>query len=173
MVLVRRARLPEDLPAIQSIAYSFETDRVFRVMTDSEGLGFRLVETAVQPSVVKSYALAEEMEGEVMVAELGGAVVGYARITQSSWNARITIEDLAVDPTRRGSGVRRVLVEEVKHLARRAGARCVWLETQNVNAPAVGFYRTVGFRLCGLDDTLYDPAAFPGEVALFFALDLG
>jgi ribosomal protein S18 acetylase RimI-like enzyme len=34
---------------------------------------------------------------------------------------------------------------------------CLWLETQNVNYPAVQFYRRMGFRLCGLDETLYRP----------------
>jgi ribosomal protein S18 acetylase RimI-like enzyme len=57
--------------------------------------------------------------------------------------------------------------------ARHAGARCVWLETRNVNYPAVRFYRRPGFRRCGLDERLYDRAT-PGreEIALFLALDL-
>jgi ribosomal protein S18 acetylase RimI-like enzyme len=45
--------------------------------------------------------------------------------------------------------------------------RCLWLETENVNYPAIGFYRRAGFRLCGLDDILYrpgDPGLLPGEV---------
>jgi len=44
-----------------------------------------------------------------------------------------------------------------------------------VNYPAIQFYRRLGFRLCGLDETLYRPddsASVPGEVALFFARDL-
>jgi ribosomal protein S18 acetylase RimI-like enzyme len=57
--------------------------------------------------------------------------------------------------------------------ARTAGTRCVWLETSTVAYPAIGFYRRMGFALCGLDLSLYDadgPAA--GEVALFFARSL-
>ena len=48
--------------------------------------------------------------------------------------------------------------------------RCSWLETQNVNYPAAQFYRRLGFRLCGLDETLYRPGIpgmLPGEVALY------
>ena len=54
-----------------------------------------------------------------------------------------------------------------------AGARCLWLETQNTNYPAIQFYQHVGFRLCGLDESLYDPAG-PGrnEIALFFVREL-
>jgi ribosomal protein S18 acetylase RimI-like enzyme len=170
MISVRRARRPEDLPAIRSIAYSFETDRIYRVTTEPEG--FRLVEESAEPAFVKTYALPDELEGEIMVAELDGRVVGWSRIRFSAWNGRVTIEDLAVDPIWRERGIGRALIEEAERWARSAGARCVWLETQNVNAPAIAFYRRAGFRLCGLDDTLYDPVAFPGEVALFFARDL-
>jgi ribosomal protein S18 acetylase RimI-like enzyme len=53
--------------------------------------------------------------------------------------------------------------------ARQTPARCLWLETQNVNGPAVAFYLRQGFRLCGFDDTLYDPAVHPDEVALYFS----
>jgi ribosomal protein S18 acetylase RimI-like enzyme len=57
--------------------------------------------------------------------------------------------------------------------ARSVQAHCVWVETQNVNVPAISFYGRRGFRLCGLDTRLYDPAgAGAGETALFFALDL-
>jgi len=48
-------------------------------------------------------------------------------------------------------------------------------ETQNVNYPAVQFYLRMGFRLCGLDETLYrpgDPHLMPDETALYFARDL-
>jgi hypothetical protein len=41
-------------------------------------------------------------------------------------------------------------------------------ETQNVNPGAVAFYPHVGFRLCGLDLSLYDPSDNPGEFAIFF-----
>jgi ribosomal protein S18 acetylase RimI-like enzyme len=57
----------------------------------------------------------------------------------------------------------------------RPSARCLWLETQNINYPAVQFYRRMGFRLCGLDETLYRPGMpglLPAEVALYFSRDL-
>lgn len=57
--------------------------------------------------------------------------------------------------------------------ATRLGARAVWLETQNVNLPAIRFYRAFGFQLAGLDDSLYDPKELPGECAVFLALSIG
>lgn len=49
------------------------------------------------------------------------------------------------------------------------GARNLWIETQNVNYPAIQFYRRRGFELVGLDRSLYAPVSNPGEVALFFS----
>lgn len=43
------------------------------------------------------------------------------------------------------------------HARQVTAARCLWLETQNVNYPAVQFYLRLGFELCGLDQTLYAP----------------
>jgi ribosomal protein S18 acetylase RimI-like enzyme len=74
------------------------------------------------------------------------------------------------------AGIGTALLEALDRRARASGARCLWLETQNINYPAIQFYRRSGFRLCGLDDTLYDPerdpTTGPDEVALFFTRPL-
>jgi ribosomal protein S18 acetylase RimI-like enzyme len=65
--------------------------------------------------------------------------------------------------------VGRALVEAAVAAARDADMRCVWLETSNLAYPAIQFYRRVGFTLCGLDVSLYDPASeAAGETALYF-----
>jgi ribosomal protein S18 acetylase RimI-like enzyme len=73
-------------------------------------------------------------------------------------------------------GAGRALLRALDERARsEQSLRCLWVETQNVSYPAIQFYRRLGFRLCGLDVTLYrpdDPLLLPGEVALFFACDL-
>ena len=58
----------------------------------------------------------------------------------------------------RGVGIGRALLQAIEPIARAAGALRLWLETQNVNYPAIRFYRRQGFRLVGLDESLYDPA---------------
>lgn len=53
-------------------------------------------------------------------------------------------------------------------------AACGW-RPQNINYPAVQFYRRLGLRLCGLDETPYRagmPGLVSGEVALYFSRDL-
>ena len=55
---------------------------------------------------------------------------------------------------------------------RRVGAHTVWLETQNVNVPAIRAYQALGFPLCGLDLTLYRGTMHDGDVALYMAYAL-
>jgi ribosomal protein S18 acetylase RimI-like enzyme len=112
----------------------------------------------------------------LFVATVGDEIVGFAELELEAWNGRARIEHLYVSPPSRGRGVGRALLDALAERAgREKGFRCLWLETQNVNYPAIQFYRRSGFRLCGLDETLYQPddtALLPREVALFFARDL-
>ena len=168
---MRLAQLPDDEPGIRAIDTSFATDRVVRVAR--EGLGFRLSEEAVAPPVTKSYPLDSLTESDrLFVAPRGSEIVGVAEVEIESWNRRAIVTHLYVSAPHRGRGVGRALIGALSERARRTDARCLWLETQNVNYPAVQFYRRLGFLLCGLDETLYDPVHLPGEIALFFAREL-
>jgi ribosomal protein S18 acetylase RimI-like enzyme len=103
-------------------------------------------------------------------------VAGYGELRFDSWSARTEIEHIIVAGNSRGLGVGRSLMRALEERARHEpAARCLWLETQNINYPAVQFYRRMGFRLCGLDETLYRPGMpglVPGEIALYFSRDL-
>jgi ribosomal protein S18 acetylase RimI-like enzyme len=170
-------RWPGDLAALEALDTSFTTDRVYRVRRGP--LSFELVEETVSPPIHKTYPLLRpdfqrlrDME-HVVVAEADGALVGLAAAAFSAWNRRVQVEDFYVAPPARGRGIGRALMDSVVVYARQVGARCVWLETQTINYLAVQFYQHLGFRLCGLDEQIYDPATLDSEeVALFFALDL-
>jgi ribosomal protein S18 acetylase RimI-like enzyme len=113
---------------------------------------------------------------ELLVAEDNEELAGFGEVVFEPWNRRAIIAHLYVSPSSRGLGIGSALLEALDRRARISGARCLWLETQNVNYPAIQFYRRSGFRLCGLDDTLYDPERDPttglDEVALFFTRPL-
>jgi ribosomal protein S18 acetylase RimI-like enzyme len=64
------------------------------------------------------------------------------------------------------------LLERALADGRAHGARTAWLETSNLDYPAVQWYRAHGFELCGLDTTRYEPTYAPGETALFMARPL-
>lgn len=174
-VAVRVAAGPGDLDGIGKIDGSYSTDRIYRVRRGE--LGFWLDEEHVSPPLRKTYSRAEpERKDRLLVASVGAEIVGYGELRFDSWSRRAEIEGLAVSGMFRGQGVGRLLIQALDERARQEPSmRCLWLETQNINFPAVQFYRRLGFRLCGLDETLYRPGIpgiLPGEVALYFARDL-
>ena len=175
--VLRPVHWPTDSTALGTIDNSFVTDRIYRVHRDV--LAFRLAIATVDPPVRKSYgSLLTNIEHvrqmrHVVVADQDGRLVGVVAADRSEWNRRVQIEHLYVVPEWRGRGVGRALVDSIVGFARDVGSWCVWLETQNTNYPAIQFYLRYGFRLCGLDERLYDPSTQPSEeTALFFSFDL-
>jgi len=173
-VTIRSVRWHEDEARIAALDASFTTGRIYGVVRGQRS--FELVSEDVVPPLVKRRGLAPEVDRlrglpYVVVAEEGDDLLGVAGASFSAWNRRAHLDGLYVAPAARRRGVGRALVDAVVACARAAGGRCLWLETQNTNYPAVRFYERVGFRLCGFDDRFYD-GAFAHETALFFALDL-
>lgn len=88
-------------------------------------------------------------EIRVLVADDGGAVVGYAELharpsvvrgCREGWLAA-----LVVASDRRGQGVGTALLDVVERQARALGCRCVVLESSTWRDRAHGFYRRHGF----------------------------
>ena len=174
-VIVRAAETQHDLDGISKIDRTYSTDRIYRVRRSERG--FWLDEEPVSPAVQKIYPdPSPELSDRLLVATAGAEIVGYGELRFNSWNDRAEIEGLTVSGKFRSQGAGRALVQALDERARQEpSARCLWLETQNINYPAVQFYRRLGFRLCGLDETLYRPGMpglVPGEVALYFSRDL-
>ena len=172
IVTIRPVRLPEDRAALLALDRSFITDRVYRIARTADS--FTLEEAPAQPPVRKEFPLADDLGADRaweqgFVAEQAGSVVGFAAFAHRRWNRRTELRHVYVAPPVRGQGIGRALVEAVIAAAREADMRCVWLETSNLAYPAIQFYRRVGFALCGLDVSLYDPASeAAGEAALYF-----
>jgi GNAT superfamily N-acetyltransferase len=173
VVHVRDLRWPEDQAHLTRIDTAFATDRIYDVHSSPQG--FTLVERAVAPPLIKRYDVswAELATADVaLVAERAGVIVGAAALSQKAWNRRAEVSHLYVEKGERGTGVATSLMGELRLRARELGARCLWVETQNVNVPAIEFYRRNGFVLSGLDTSLYDPRSVKEETALFFASPL-
>jgi len=160
-----------------SLDTSFTTDLVYRL--EQRGQSFTLREDHVSPSVHKSYRLNDVIDefpslDWVRVASNGDQIAGLVAIKFEQWNRRANLQHLYVAPNYRGLGIARSMIDSAVKEAQRLQARCLWVETQNVNHPAVRFYQHIGFRLCGFDTSLYDPKLNlrSDEVALFFVLDL-
>jgi ribosomal protein S18 acetylase RimI-like enzyme len=171
---IRPAHVERDAELIRSLDMSFETAAILDVQTDDRA--FRLVEKKVDPPLSKTFDLGRldaphEWE-RVWLALDGEEAVGVVATQDDSWNRRLIIWHLYVNPSHRRRGVARQLLDAALVAARETGARTAWLETSNLNLPAVRAYERLGFRICGLDTSLYNATPAEGEVALFLCRPL-
>jgi len=98
--------------------------------------------------LLDEHLFGEERFAEVVLAEAGGNIVGFALFfhNYSTWLTRpgLYLEDLFVTPACRGLGIGEALL---RHLARLAVVRsCGRMEWSVLtwNEPAIGFYRRLG-----------------------------
>lgn len=133
--MVRFAR-PEDLEAISGM---------IRALAEYEKLGAECGFTNAQ--------LERELFGsvpgaEVLVSESAGRVVGFALFFHSfsTFLAQkgIYLEDLFVLPEARGEGHGRALLQKLAALAVERGCGRLEWSVLDWNAPAIGFYRSIG-----------------------------
>jgi ribosomal protein S18 acetylase RimI-like enzyme len=176
MVSIRPVRLPDDRAPLLALERSFTTDRIYRVQRAPDG--FALEPVVIAPPRYKEFPLAHDLSNdrvweEGIVAEHGERIVGFAAYVHRRWNRRTELWHCYVAPDMRARGIGRLLIDTVAAAARTAGMRCIWLETSNIAYPAIQFYRRLGFALCGLDVSLYDPESVAaGETALYFCRPL-
>ena len=85
------------------------------------------------------------------VAERSDSLVGLAHglLHASTWSARPScyLEDLFVEPSARGTGAARALIDAVADAAGQRGAEKIYWHTQEYNAPARSLYDRMGNRM--------------------------
>ena len=92
-------------------------------------------------------------EGELVVAEMDGAIVGCVGyippgrsrnpVFEKDWAA---LRFMAVDPAHRGHGISRALADECRRRAERDRAKALALFTSPAMKIAIAMYRRMGFR---------------------------
>ena len=90
---------------------------------------------------------AQIANGQVIVAELGGEVAGFAAVVGGE------LDGLFVEPDLWGSGIGRILAEAAVHEARKRGLTL----TVIANPRARGFYEMCGFKVEGEVETRFGP----------------
>ena len=88
-------------------------------------------------------------EGELLVAEEDGEVVGQLLLTGEE------IKSLAVVEPRRGAGVGRALVEHAVQRARERGADRLLVSTAAADTGNLRFYQRAGFRMLRVDRDVF------------------
>lgn len=97
------------------------------------------------------------------------AMNGYGIMSVAAEEGHIL--NLCIRPSRQGSGLARVLLEDLLLVARICGAKTLFLEVRPSNEPARRLYLGAGFCELGVRRGYY-PAAKGREDALIMAIDL-
>jgi putative acetyltransferase len=107
-------------------------------------------------------------DGAFVVAYLGGAAVGCGAVRRLD-EATAELKRMYVDPSVRGRGIGRALIEALEREARLLGATRIVLETGTRLAPAIRLYEGMGYaRIPLFGDYLSSP-----DTSLCFGKSLG
>ncbi|WP_170135456.1 GNAT family N-acetyltransferase [Nannocystis exedens] len=174
---LRPLRWPADAAPLQAFDASYRASTIF--VPELVGLSVSLRETHRSVPFTKTYPAETLVEAAatapfaVVAESASGTLEGFTAVHLREWNRSAELSALFVAPASRGRGLGRALLAAALEFARGARVRCLGLETQNTNAPAIRFYRRAGFRFCGAHTALYDPATVaPEEIAVFFTYPL-
>ncbi|HEY8506216.1 MAG TPA: GNAT family N-acetyltransferase [Gemmataceae bacterium] len=131
-----RPATPDDVPTIAAL---------IRELAGYEKLAHEVV---LDEADLREHLFGPRPYAEVLLAEDGGAVVGFALFFHNYSTFRgkpgIYLEDLFVRPEHRGKGHGKALLLRLARLAVERGcARLEWA-VLDWNEPAIGFYRALG-----------------------------
>ncbi len=170
-MIIREICRQTDSKRLSDFDASFSTEYIYRVAVDK--MSVEIVEEKLDVPFQKTYQFdlinkdIDEADYAV-IAEIDEIIAGFAIVKYEEWNNRAVLTGIFVTPESKGKGVGRALVKAAINFARTKSARCLWAETQNVNYPAIQFYRKIGFEFCGFDSALYNPADVSSDETAFY-----
>jgi GNAT superfamily N-acetyltransferase len=142
MPLEIRSASIEDVPEIL---------RLIRALAEYEKLEHEVVATEER---LRRSLFGERPAAEAVLGLLEGRAVGFAVFFHNYSTFRacpgLYLEDLFVEPAHRGSGYGKALLLHLARLAVQRGCERMEWSVLDWNAPAIGFYRSLGAQL--LDD---------------------
>jgi len=121
---------------------------LIRALADYERLTHEVVATEVS---LQAALFGERPGAECLIAREGGEPVGFALYFHnfSTFLSRrgLYLEDLFVEPAHRGKGYGRALLQQLAQIAVARGCGRLEWSVLDWNAPAIGFYESLGARL--------------------------
>lgn len=170
---------------MKRVASGYISDGKYEVeYTESETrVSFDLRFVALEKPYVKKYEHfdAETMRqfnealagGNSFGAYEDGLLVGLLIAEARRWNNSLWVHEFHVAETHRRRGIGKCLIERATEKAKSEGLRIIVCETQNTNTDAIKTYRRLGFKMEGVDISLYRNTDYPdGEIAVFMKLRL-
>jgi len=168
-----------DLEGIGS-SYTSTMKYVVEVKSSNDDVSFNLKLAHLENPYVKKFDLFDTERFDALLryncsfgAYIDDLLIGLAIAEIHSWNNTLWIHEFHLAEGYRNQGIGRRLMQEVSQKARDEKLRAIVCETQNTNTSAIGFYRSLGFRIEGIDISHYSNKDYPdGEIAIFMKLRL-
>lgn len=160
MVALREATLPADRDAVRRLWLAY-----LRWGNDEMQArhGFHLpVDEAVEHDLATISAF-QPPNGHILLAGDADETFGIACLRRIRPDTA-EIKRMFVDPTRRGGGVGRALLEGLIERAAGDGYRAVWLDSPDFMTAAHGMYRSAGFT----DIAPYPESEIPDELKSYW-----
>ena len=132
-----------DLPTVQQLLLETWLDAYGSFIPRADLVGY----LNTQYSQAKLEALWVDPDVTGLVAEVDGAVAGYAKFYHARAEQRFCVHQLYILPARQGLGLGHRLMACAEEHARELGADRIWLGVMVKNTQAVAWYQKMGFTV--------------------------
>ncbi len=120
---------------------------IIRLMTGSDIRSVALMEVEIFPDPWPELTfteLFESLEDKILVAEIGGKIVGYAVYLRDYGEARLA--NIAVSSEFRGKSIAKKLLNCILDIAKEDNCQSIFLDVRPSNLNAIKLYREFGFE---------------------------
>jgi ribosomal protein S18 acetylase RimI-like enzyme len=138
-----RRWLRADLPTIQRLLLDTWLEAYGSFIPRADLIGY----LHAQYSQAKLDGLLADPDVTGLVAEVEGAVVGYAKLYHARAEQRLYVHQLYILPAKQGLGLGHRLMACAEEKARELGADRIWLGVMVKNAQAVAWYKKMGYTV--------------------------
>jgi ribosomal protein S18 acetylase RimI-like enzyme len=168
-----RPAVATDMTLLMAIDHACQTDYVWQMDVQHEegqlGAIFREIRlphpvSVPYPRAVSALADAWNRRAGMLVAMIGGQVIGYIRMNDLILPHTAWLTDIVVSPRFRRQGVGSALILAAQSWAVDRKNNRALLEMATKNNPAICMARKLGYEFCGYNDHYYETQ----DIALYF-----
>jgi ribosomal protein S18 acetylase RimI-like enzyme len=120
----------------------------------------------------KMASLISDPNQTLMVSQNNDGIDGYIRLSRHitvpvAGVSGMEVTTLYVQPSHKGLGIGKALLQSAMADCRAHGGKCIWLTTNAQNSPAIRFYLSQGFRQIGTTEFRIDGQGYLNNVYAF------